>query len=58
MIATYAVVFEKGDKNWSAYVPDLPGCVAAGNIGRAAGPSSGLLSAFLTGSQWTLLTVK
>ena len=26
----YAVIFEKGPNNWSAYVPDLPGCVAAG----------------------------
>ena len=26
----YAVVFEKGERNWSAYVPDLPGCIAAG----------------------------
>lgn len=26
----YAVVFEKGERNWSAYVPDLPGCVATG----------------------------
>lgn len=25
----FAVVFEKGPENWSAYVPDLPGCVAA-----------------------------
>ena len=25
----YAVVFEKAPRNWSAYVPDLPGCVAA-----------------------------
>ena len=25
----YAVVVEKADKNFSAYVPDLPGCVAA-----------------------------
>ena len=25
----YAVIFEHGPKNWSAYVPDLPGCVAA-----------------------------
>jgi len=23
------VVFEKAPRNWSAYVPDLPGCVAA-----------------------------
>lgn len=26
----YAVFFESGPKNWSAYVPDLPGCVATG----------------------------
>lgn len=25
----YAVVIEKGADNYSAYVPDLPGCVAA-----------------------------
>ena len=25
----YSVVFESGSGNWSAYVPDLPGCVAA-----------------------------
>ena len=26
----YAVVIEKGEKSYGAYVPDLPGCVAAG----------------------------
>lgn len=26
----YAVVIEKAKSNYSAYVPDLPGCVAAG----------------------------
>ena len=26
----YAVVIEKAAGNYSAYVPDLPGCVAAG----------------------------
>lgn len=26
----YAVVFERADSNYSAYVPDLPGCVATG----------------------------
>ena len=26
----YAVVFERGTRNWSAYVPDLPGCIATG----------------------------
>jgi predicted RNase H-like HicB family nuclease len=27
----YAVVYEKTDTGYSAYVPDLPGCVAAGS---------------------------
>lgn len=26
----YAVVIEKAEKNYSCYVPDLPGCVATG----------------------------
>jgi len=26
----YMVVIEKGETSWGAYVPDLPGCVAAG----------------------------
>ena len=25
----YAIVVEKGESSWGAYVPDLPGCVAA-----------------------------
>ena len=25
----YVAVLEQGPKNWSAYVPDLPGCIAA-----------------------------
>lgn len=24
-------MIERGDSNWGAYVPDLPGCVATGN---------------------------
>ena len=32
----YAVVFEKTPNNWSAYVPDLPGCVSTGEaLGEA-----------------------
>jgi predicted RNase H-like HicB family nuclease len=27
----YAVVIEKAEGNYSAYVPDLPGCIAAGD---------------------------
>lgn len=26
----YAIVIEKAENNFSAYVPDLPGCVATG----------------------------
>jgi predicted RNase H-like HicB family nuclease len=26
----YAVVIEQGENNFSAYVPDLPGCVSTG----------------------------
>ncbi len=24
----YTVIYEPGKRNWSAYVPDLPGCIA------------------------------
>jgi predicted RNase H-like HicB family nuclease len=24
----YSVIYEPGERNWSAYVPDLPGCIA------------------------------
>ena len=27
----YAVVIERADSNYSAYVPDFPGCVATGS---------------------------
>ena len=27
----YGVVIEKGNANYSAYVPDLPGCIATGS---------------------------
>jgi predicted RNase H-like HicB family nuclease len=26
----YTVLYEYGKRNWSAYVPDLPGCIATG----------------------------
>ena len=29
-MSEYVVILEKGPKNWSAYAPDLPGCVATG----------------------------
>jgi len=27
----YAIIIEKTENNYSAYVPDLPGCVTTGN---------------------------
>ncbi len=32
----YAIVIEKADGNYSAYAPDLPGCVATGNTPQEA----------------------
>lgn len=26
----YAMIVEKGERNYSAYFPDLPGCIATG----------------------------
>ncbi len=26
----YTVIYESGKRNWSAYVPDLPGCITTG----------------------------
>jgi predicted RNase H-like HicB family nuclease len=31
----YAIVIEKAEGNYSAYVPDLPGCVATGDTVQA-----------------------
>jgi predicted RNase H-like HicB family nuclease len=31
----YAIVIEKANGNFSAYVPDLPGCVATGDSVKA-----------------------
>lgn len=31
----YAVIIERGKRNFSAYVPDLPGCVATGKTRKA-----------------------
>jgi len=31
MLMRYAVVIEKAEGNYSAYVPDLPGCIASGD---------------------------
>jgi predicted RNase H-like HicB family nuclease len=34
MMREYTVIYEKGDRNWSAYVPDLPGCIATAKTQR------------------------
>jgi predicted RNase H-like HicB family nuclease len=34
----YAIVIEKAEGNYSAYVPDLPGCVATGATISEIGP--------------------
>jgi len=33
-VREYTVLLEKGANNWSAYVPDLPGCIATGKTRR------------------------
>lgn len=33
----YVVVYEETGTGWSAYVPDLPGCVAAGGTREETG---------------------
>jgi predicted RNase H-like HicB family nuclease len=30
----YTVIYETGKRNWSAYVPDLPGCIATAKTKR------------------------
>ena len=27
----YTVIYEEGETNWGAYIPDLPGCVSIGD---------------------------
>jgi predicted RNase H-like HicB family nuclease len=30
LVMRYAMIIEKGERNYSAYLPDLPGCIATG----------------------------
>ena len=32
MSVKYAVIFERAQANWAAYVPDLPGCMTTGRM--------------------------
>jgi len=36
LVNRYAVVIEKAEGNYSAYVPDLPGCIATGATAEEA----------------------
>ena len=31
MSVRYAVIIEQAERNWAAYVPDLPGCITTGS---------------------------
>ncbi|WP_217359194.1 type II toxin-antitoxin system HicB family antitoxin [Anabaena sp. UHCC 0204] len=31
IIIEYTVIYERGETNWGAYVPDLPGCISIGD---------------------------
>jgi predicted RNase H-like HicB family nuclease len=33
-VTTYTVIYERGPRNWSAFAPDLPGCIATGKTRR------------------------
>jgi predicted RNase H-like HicB family nuclease len=35
-MAGYLIIIEKAEKNYSAYSPDLPGCIASGKTRPAA----------------------
>jgi predicted RNase H-like HicB family nuclease len=30
VVPKYPIIFERGENNWAAYVPDLPGCITTG----------------------------
>jgi len=37
MLMRYAIVIEEAGDNFSAYVPDMPGCIATGRTAEEAG---------------------
>jgi len=46
----YAIVIEKAEDNYSAYVPDLPGCVATGaTVEEAESPLRAAIAFHLDG---------
>jgi hypothetical protein len=51
MSVKYAVIFERAQANWAAYVPDLPGCMTTGQTleetkSNAARPEQNAVSTF------------
>ncbi len=47
---TYTVIIEKGKKNYGAYAPDLPGCVAVGDtVDEAITEMAGAMELHLEG---------
>jgi predicted RNase H-like HicB family nuclease len=36
MMKEYSVIYERGEHNWSAYSPDVPGCMATGQTREEA----------------------
>lgn len=34
VVTQYTVIYSPGERNWSAYVPDLPGCIATAKTRR------------------------
>jgi predicted RNase H-like HicB family nuclease len=46
----YAIVIEKAEGNYSAYVPDLPGCIATGaTVGEVESEIRGAIAFHLEG---------
>jgi hypothetical protein len=41
MSRKYAVIFERAETNWAAYVPDLPSCITTGKTWRKRSGMSG-----------------
>lgn len=42
MMRNYLVIIEKADGNYSAYLPDVPGCVATGKTREEAKKAIGI----------------
>ena len=45
-MSQYTVTYERGDRNWSASLPDLPGCIATGTTRRDVQQQIGAAIAF------------